>query len=143
MQFALMGCELGSYDDPADPVRFENNEQDGVGNIEFRGLNSVTSIDDYSVKLNWTADSTLREIQLYDVTDGGLTILAKVDSSLSSYTLSGLGSGQTYIFRAIGQYQDGREVSIITTDKTITKDTNTDEPYFIQKKSPTESIDID
>lgn len=143
MQLFFVGCELGSYEDPPDPVRFENNEQEGIGDINFRGLNSITSIDDYTAKLNWTADTNLKEFQVYDVTDGGVTLVTKVDSSLSSYTVSGLESGQTYIFRVVGQYQDGREVSFITTDKTITTDSNPDRPYFILKTAPTYSIDID
>ena len=90
-------CGIGAY-----PLGTPESEGAGVGTstIVFAGITSIDSIETDSVRVNWDAVGNIQRYQLFNTTQVDAPVLvARIDSSKTSYTVTGLTPSTLYKFR--------------------------------------------
>lgn len=138
----IVSCETKEYAKEESATRLENTADDPENIPEFSGLETATSVTDYSVTLNWTHSDELARYYIWDVTGGKEERIATLSAPKSSFTLDTLTSGTSYSFKVTAQAEDGRGVDNLNI-LSITTLTRPNPPYTVILTSPSTDTDVD
>lgn len=150
LAFVLVACG-GENSDPAEavtPVTDSDSDQQCEANesiINFSGLETISSVTNTTLQLNWSDHTDAQGYAVFDVTDGNLTYLKFVDAPATSASVSGLTADTNYTFMVksvdseFKQDANTQQVSVTTSstppDQLLDSISNAVAVYSVRKLS--------
>lgn len=107
----------------------------------FLGINSIESVTDSSAVITWTHSDNFVAYQVFD-TSLGIVYVSTVAAPTAKYSLSGLKSGSTYLFRVRGLDSEGKP-DRNTNDVSVTTDLAPETPSGLFLNDPVSSSAFD
>lgn len=119
---SIVSCETKDYDEYPTSAYVEGETSAVFSSSKsFNGLSGVTSVTDTSALLYWTDSDDAQEYYIYDVTDGIIQLIDRVEAPASYYSATKLKSGQSYSFLVRMKDDDSL---IDSNEKSVTITTN-------------------
>lgn len=144
VSIVFTGCETKEYNLPERPSSVETSASNINSSLTFSGLTTYSNVSDYGVILYWEDVSDLGAVsyKVYDVTNGGMTLVASIDAPASQISLDGLDNDTTYTFNVAAQDSEGRYVYNDATVEITTLDEPT-APSLVFRTNPYYNISKD